>query len=652
MLVAAALLLASTLHAGPELPVSEAVRDAQPYVQTVEDVAAGDETALVVWREGHAVRGARVDRDGQTLDAVPLLIAYAPWEGAWVARGATNWLVVTSGPERIEATAVADDGTVGEPIVIATTLGIPRVAFDGNAYLVAWYDVTRQARIFGTRISAAGQVLESDIPITSANEAIILDLLPDAGGGFVLVGQQAEVLAIRLDAQAREAGRTALMPTIIWYDPAVGIDGEGHLLLGWRDSEGLAHVKRRGLEAVALGAENVDDFVTIGGTAYAVARADEKTSLWTMTGERVRELPVQTGTARAASFGNRVLVVTSYHDIHVTVLDASLQTIAPERLLYTEPQLQSGAAVAQAGGTRLVAWVEGDEIASRVMARLGDSAPAVIGEGYGVEAATDGRDFLVTWHDGNQLHARRVLRDGTLTEPVRAASRWVTGGSCVTSAGSDYVLGYITLTSFSRPFPRALWAQRVTRDGELSGDPVLLNPTTTPNGVACASSETTTLFAWYDEERRVRGATLSPGGTPSPRFEIGLGTFASVAAHGDGFVVAWPESPAGRASWATVSEGGTVGLPHTVESNTIRVAARPGGYLLLYGADPLRARPLDPNGDPSGPETVIANDAWAPAFAGGTLVYHRDTDLLPESRWRVFLRELDETGGRRRALRR
>lgn len=125
----------------------------------------------------------------------------------------------------------------------------------------------------------------------------------------------------------------------------------------------------------------------------------------------------------------------------------------------------------------------------------------------------------------------------------------------------------------------------------------------------------------------------------------------SVATHGDGFLVAWPEYPAGRVSWATVSEGGTAGLPHTIEAQGIEAASRPGGYLLLYGMDPLRARPLDAHGDPSGPELVIASDASAPAFAGGTLVYQRDTDILPQPRWRVFLRELDETGGRRRVSR-
>jgi hypothetical protein len=139
----------------------------------------------------------------------------------------------------------------------------------------------------------------------------------------------------------------------------------------------------------------VDDFVTVADTTYAVLRENEKVSLVDIiTRERVRELPDQ-GTARAASFDNRLLVTTSSRDIRMTILDSALRTIVPARLVYQEPRLQFGPIAAQAASVRLVAWTE--QIAEEswnVMAKLDDGEPFVLGPGgSSVQVATDGRTF-------------------------------------------------------------------------------------------------------------------------------------------------------------------------------------------------------------------------------------------------------------------
>jgi hypothetical protein len=645
MNLAALFLLASTLHAGPEVAIAEPARDAQPHVQVVGDIAASDDLALVVWHDGTVLRGVRVDRDGNTLDAVPLLIAYAPWEGAWVARGATNWLVATWGPDRVVATIVEDDGTVRPSIPISADTGWPRVAFDGNAYLLAWYTPTQRGRILGARISADGEILENDILLPPF---LIVDLLPAAGGGFVWVGQQAEVVAFRLDAQARAMSGTTLWRAPIPHDAAATLEPDGKVVLGWKESDGTSRLKRQDSDALVLAAEDVEDFVTISGTTYAVVRAHDRTSLVTLAGDSAGELPA-TQTARAVSFGDRVLVATSDQDVRMTLLDTLLQTVAPERLVYTEARMQSDAAIAKAGDTRLVAWTEGEGETGRITARIGDGEPFLIGEGHSVEVASDGQDFLVAWHLGFLTSFRRVLRDGTMMEPVGIAP-WTWGDSCLAWTGSDYVLAYITATAYPRAHIRTVEAQRLTRDGALSGDAAVVSGTRPIHAVACASTKTTTLFAWADEEGNVDGSTLSHGGTPV-RIHIGTGTSVSVATHGDGFLVAWAEHPAGRALWTTVSEGGTVGQPRAIESRTIDIAARPGGYLLLYGKDPLLAQTLDGEGNPSGPTSVIAQDAAEPSFVRGTIVYQRDTDILSRPRWQVFLQEIEETPARRRATR-
>jgi len=645
MIPVAILLLASTLLAGPERVVSEPAHDAQPYVQTASDVAASDDAALVVWQEGTTLRGVRVDRDGNTLDAVPLLIAYAPWEGAWVARGATNWLVATWGPDRVAATIVEDDGTVRPSIPISADTGWPRVAFDGHAYLLAWYSPTQRGRILGARIGSDGELLENDILLPPF---LIVDLLPAAGGGFVLVGQQAEVVAFRLDQQARAVSGTTLWPAPIAHDAVAALEPDGKVVLGWKEPDGTSRLKRQDADALVLAAEDVEDFVTISGTTYAVVRTNDRTSVVTLAGDSARELPA-TQTARAVSFGDRVLVATSDQDVHMTLLDALLQTVAPERLVYTEARRQSDAAIAKAGDARLVAWTEGEGETGAITARIDDGEPFLIGEGHSVEVASDGRDFLVAWHFGSVTHYRRVLRDGTLMKPVEIAlTTW--GDSCLAWTGSDYVLAHITATAYPRVHIRTVEAQRLTRDGALAGNAVVVSGTRPIHAVACASTKTTTLFAWADEEGNVDGSTLSHGGTPV-RIHIGTGTSVSVAAHGDGFLVAWAEHPAGRALWATVSEGGTVGAPRAAESRTIDVAAREGGYLLLQGKDPLLAQTLDGEGNPSGPATVIAQDAAEPSFVPGAIVYQRDTDILSHPRWQLFLQEIEETPARRRAMR-
>jgi hypothetical protein len=646
MTLTAPILLASILLVGPEVPIGEPPRDAQPYVQRIGDVAAGDDLALVVWRDGTALRGARVDRDGNTLDASPLLIAYAPWEGAWVARGTTNWLVVTWQVDRLEATIVEDDGTVRQSMLITDRPAWPRVAFDGSTYLVAWHSPTQMGRIFAARISAAGDLVENEIPLTGTPLGII-DLLAAPGGGFVLVGQYGEVVATHFDPELHAVSRTTLHPENIAYDAIAALEPNVGVAIAWSAGDAV-YLKRHGRETISVPATHADDFVTVGGTLHVIVRSHESTTIRTLDGTVVREFPAPAA-SRAGPFGDGVLLATWDGDVHVTLLDAALQTAAPERLVYVEPRLQTRPVVAVANGLPLIVWCEGEGDTTRIVGKICDGAPFFIAEGRFPEVATDGRDFLVAWHDG-VTHVRRILRDSRMSEPADA-SGWTWGDTCLTWTGSDYVLAYITMDAFPRAHIREVVAQRIERDGTFSGNPITVSGTRAIDNIACASTRSTTLFAWAEElSDVVDAATLSRAGTVS-RFHVGTGTATSVATAGDGFVVAWPhDGPGSASSWASVSEGGTVGLPHTIESRTIDVAARTTGYLLLYGTNPLVARTLDREGNPNGPEVVIAEDASEPAFSRGVLVYQRDVDILSQPRWQAFRREIVEPP-RRRAMR-
>lgn len=274
MIPLAAVLLASTLYAGPEVAVAPPPRDAQPYVQLIGDVAASEDVALVVWRDGVALRGARVDRDGNTLDAAPLLIAYAPWDGVWVARGTTNWLVVPWQPDRLEATIVEDDGTVRRSMLLATHPAWPRVAFDGTTYLVAWHSSTQMGRIFATRITAAGDVVESEIMLTGGPLDII-DLLPSPGGGFVLVGQYGGVVATRFDAELRAVSQTTLHPENITYDAIAALEPDGGVAIAWRTADAV-YVKHDRTETTTVPRERETQRGSWGGSTAASPSSSAK----------------------------------------------------------------------------------------------------------------------------------------------------------------------------------------------------------------------------------------------------------------------------------------------------------------------------------------------------------------------------------------
>jgi hypothetical protein len=64
MILASLLLLASTLHAGPERPVSPPVAES-PYGQFLTSVAAGGDVALTLWQDEAGLRAVRIDRDGR-----------------------------------------------------------------------------------------------------------------------------------------------------------------------------------------------------------------------------------------------------------------------------------------------------------------------------------------------------------------------------------------------------------------------------------------------------------------------------------------------------------------------------------------------------------------------------------------------------------
>jgi len=166
------------------------------YVMGDPDVAYGDSLFLVVWYYGGAgnANGARVRADGVLLDSTAI---------------------------RLET----DHGEVNN---------YPRVASDGEDFLVVWIDPPRE-RLSGLRVASAGQLLDTAVIVIDRCGAVDDPVLVAFGGGVYLVASS---------SITRKAWRVtpggSVLDTIEWDKsvmyPRIAYDGTNFLLVGIEDS--------------------------------------------------------------------------------------------------------------------------------------------------------------------------------------------------------------------------------------------------------------------------------------------------------------------------------------------------------------------------------------------------------------------------------
>ncbi len=156
---------------------SGAIVDAQDIVLTSEccdpRVASNGSDFLVVWSvTGFDVHGVRVSASGTVLDATPIAIASGPGtqmrpRAAWDGQ---NWVIVwydsTSTPVRVGMNRMTPQGALLDGpggvrfLSDAGSQTNPDVTSDGTQSFVVWSQSTPEA-IFGARVSRAGVVLDS-----------------------------------------------------------------------------------------------------------------------------------------------------------------------------------------------------------------------------------------------------------------------------------------------------------------------------------------------------------------------------------------------------------------------------------------------------------------------------------------------------------
>lgn len=166
------------------LPVS---KDHDAYTPCA---AYGKDVFLVCWQSGRLAKGdlrkgvtgesdivgLRVGRDGKAVDAKPFVVSTAKnkRQSPRMAFGGDVFLVVwhdlRNGKDwDIVAARISPEGKVLDPegIAVCSMPGVqalPRVAWDGKAFQIAWQDYRCGDRyeVYGARVSPEGKVLDTD----------------------------------------------------------------------------------------------------------------------------------------------------------------------------------------------------------------------------------------------------------------------------------------------------------------------------------------------------------------------------------------------------------------------------------------------------------------------------------------------------------
>jgi hypothetical protein len=690
------LLLASTLHAGPERFISAPAPNASPYRQFVGEIAADEDAALIVWLDENHVAAARVDRDGRPLDARPAALSSGPVSTRpAVARGTNGWLAVWNEAGTITGRSVGDDGSAGDLVAIEQLMSAsaaPQAAFGGSHYLVTWMS---PKAITGARLMPGGEVVE--VKELARTDGFYMDFelvsLPD---GFAIVtirktnGDEHIVEALRFTAAGELHAYSWLDHTSTAQLTSLTAAADGDVLVAMWGSTNGTFVAREHQPLRHLGALKPEGIVKIGGTVHLLMLGGaNEVLLVSEDGSQTRSLergfPRTSFTSvAAASFGDRAIVTTTKHDelvlvpptdedIHMHLVDELQQSVVPSERLAIEPSLQMNPAIARRTSEEsLAVWTEtgtgrpGAVVAVRVDNAgrpLGPPLPVTptVSRNARAQVASDGEGYLVVW--GDAVGTAAVARANAIRPDGTVAPNAYLGGIqaldvCVAWNGSDYLVGQIVATEIGRFPPTAVQITRVSPDG-VPGEVLRVSGVGSHSSVACAAAGDKTLVAWSGDGS-IAGTIVSPGGTTTGESFIGAGTdVGNVASNGPSFAVAY--KVALGVEWALVTSEGTVSrfnerrLPGTGP----RIAASRDGWVLAWehGETDLTAAALRPDGSRNGPPFVLSASSMrdeAVALAGGDVpiaIYMRELETPLLSRWRVFTRTMTSGTPRRRAAR-
>jgi hypothetical protein len=575
--------------------------------ETQPSLAGGGGAALLAWNAGGDIVGA-IHRGGFGAPFAIAATAALEVAPAVALSPAGNYLVAWS--EGAAATAdvrgqmVTQTGTLsGAALDVSAGAGAqssPAAAFDGTTFAVVWINNNAGLSVAGTRVSAAGVVLDTHlegaltvggVPLTAAPAVPDLPSIACIASGCTVLWQErrnlattgfdihGQILQPDFTRQGGEiivsnAGRAQLSPVIVaagsalfstWFDTR---DGETNTVFGVT----LSSAGVPGTEHPLVSGNNRESQPAVGtaGTTFGLFWSDSRT------------------------FGN---------DIRFTRFSASGSK------LDATPRVGSGATNAQLspaasgdlGGNTLVVWADTrlgaskDIFGARVSLATGASLD---GDGFAIataaadqllpSVASNGTVALVTWQD---------RRNGTFD----------IFGALVNSAGT------VTISD-------------IAISSSAPGDQ--LHPTVTWNG---ASSQF--IVVWSDNRSgtsHILGARVSPAGAVLDPDGIAIsngavGQFApSIASDAAGSVAVWEDRQQGQDIFGTRLAGGAaLGV---LDPGGIAISTAAGGqtspritsigtsYLVVWvdsrnTQTDIFGQQLTTSGGPSGAEFAVSNTA-------------------------------------------
>ena len=572
-------------------------------IQACPSVAFGNGVYLVVWGDSsgsdYDIHSARLAPSGVVLDSPGFVVSSASGNQNHpvVAFDGTNFLVVwddTRGSSAdIYASRVTPTGQVLDPsgIVLSSAGGnqtLPAVAFGGGCYVSAWLDRrSGNSDIYGSRISASGQVLDSNgIRISSAAGSQEMPAAAFDGTNFIIVWDDwrnpssADIYVARLTPGGQVLDSSGIAVSTAATDqvePAVAFDGSNYLAV-WEDNRNPAtapqvygaRISPNGSVLEPNGIR-ISDSTRHPSQAAVVAGAGQFLALWQSKG-----------------------VYGAWHiwGARVTPGGAVLDTSAI--FISTQADKQWNPAVAFDGTNYLVVWANqipevglaygedftiygrrvtqsgvpldtlGFRIAPLPFGFLGPFFPAI---------AFDGANSLVVWRGDRTIEAARVSPSrAVLDSPPILVSAGPTDGStkpAVAFDGTNYLVVWDDWRSGSRGI---IYAARVTAAGQLlDTEGICLSATPSDQWMAAVAFDGTNYLVTWSDRRgstdfdiyatlvTTSGVVLDTAGIPVSRAP-NRQTEPAVAFDGTNYLVTWQDGRSSRTGvyCARVSPAGVV----------------------------------------------------------------------------------------------
>jgi hypothetical protein len=683
LVLALSLLLAfptlAAVRAGSERELAARQLDVASFDQRNGHIATDGSSFLTVWEDNLTdVLGARLDPNGTLVDVTPLVVqrdAVAP-EIAW---GRDRYLAVWQTPwpgARVRGRFVERDGTMGEPFDIGarthSSVGRTLLAFNGQLFLVMWYDTTWR----GAMIDLAGSVVR-EITGPYAHPDAALGALDEtfyfAYGALLDRDMQAHVVTID--------GTGRLGTTVPVGEPAqlvelMQIRARNHdLLVAWSSGQGRrlhdVRVTRQGIGSV----ETIEvDFkwlqsVVVDGFDYLLVYGDSGQTLARRAGATtVASFPIPAPSyavmSDAATAASRIMTVLRVYD-PFRVIGGDLY-VAPfgetaVTPLAVGPHHQAFPHIAATGEVKLAAWLEHKPAEQRlaiVATRVDrgghalDPQPRDLGSadlGSAPYVATNGDGWLVIWRRGSSLYAVRFAGNGTPLdpEPLRIGNN-VQGTIAAAWDGGDWV---VVFSSGPRFHFAQVHAVRVPASGTPAEPFRLAAEIPTTNAVIAAGTNGSLIVWNFGTE--LRGVLLSRNDVVTPlAFHVPISFVTGIAWNRDTFLITAIESGGQTIRALRVDAFGNLStIPWSLQSSAVtspRVSPLGEDFLIVWKDGALRAVIVDRAGNLVSGVAAISPEGGTAAPSDGLIVSAHPIGHPSRNLSRVFAQTIERTGDRRR----